>query len=95
MARRKLPEEEVMVTSGIKLPKEIIAELENLGNAWGCKPSTAGRELLLLGLDVLRAAQKSRIFIKFIQRESVEIEDKEVAEKLFKGKPVIRRVDKN
>jgi hypothetical protein len=84
-----------MVTSGIKLPKAIIAELETLGTAWGCKPSAAGRELLLLGLSVLKAAQKSRIFAEFAQGDQKEIKDSEVAEKLFKGKPPIRPLGKN
>ena len=66
MARRKLPEEEVLVTEGIKLPKWAIRELERLSREWECKKSAAGRALLLFGLDLFRATKNSKIFTQYL-----------------------------
>lgn len=62
MARPKLPAEKVKETVGVKLPRDIIAELARLGALWDCAPSAAGRELLLLGLAVLQGSKDSKIF---------------------------------
>jgi len=55
MARRKLPEAQVLDTVGIKLSKATIKTLEELGQHWGCKPSAAGRVLLEFGRTIYEA----------------------------------------
>lgn len=64
MPRPKLPKDKVKETVGIKLTPDVITELEAIGKEWDCKLGTAGRELLLLGLAVYRAAQASEVFGK-------------------------------
>lgn len=59
MPRPKLPEDQVMETVGVKLPPGVIAELDQLSDEWECKRGSAGRDLLLLGLAVVRATRSS------------------------------------
>lgn len=73
MARPKLPVSELKETVGIKLPPSVIRELELIGEKLGRKPSSIGREMLLLGLSVYKATGKSDIFNQSIVGDDLEI----------------------
>lgn len=61
MARPKLADTAILKDFGIKLHDNTIAEIEALAEEWDMKKSTAARELLLLGLAVIKASQHSKL----------------------------------
>ena len=89
MPRPKLPEHKVKDTVGIKLPKNVISELETIGRTLDLKPSAVGRELLMLGLAVYKASSGNEILANLLFRKS-EISRVELKEnpdrKLILGK---------
>lgn len=61
MPRPRLKECEKLKDFALKLPDSTIANIEKLADEWDMGKTTAARELLLLGLAVVKASQHSKL----------------------------------
>ena len=61
MARPKLSDDRILKDFGIKLHDDTVADIVLLAEEWDMAKSSVARELLLLGLAVVKASQHSKI----------------------------------
>lgn len=61
MARPKLSDAQVLKDFGIKLHDDTVAEIVLLADEWDMAKSSVARELLLLGLAVVKSSKHSKL----------------------------------